>query len=407
MGAIALSNPFQICVRRIGYSVGLEFLRERVCDIVDLYAAKGDIAAHDWERLVTAPRPDGWGRREDATQHIADFMAELGVLRRHHRKIEILRSLEVFSIVVRGLNTNAQGAFPFLAPLILASVVEADGDVFLNAVASAFDDKRFLELLQDALAFKRDTLKDAFPQATMLRYIDEAVSVRLKDKASSTTAGKRFNAADLKNKLFPDQRIEAAGPSEDDDVWKDYLRKVPGRRKSWAADLGVFDADGPTEVGAALLRRLAAEGLCLPSGAFAFWPYTHEAARLHAGIPRGRMTTITPWALLEVCVRSFGHEPEPFSDSLDLRLEFAADLQEVLSLLRRGSPRGALQHDLPIFIAAPAVTGLRIGRGRRPYSFAEQLHAEFRRADRLLDHIRIQGTEGGIAFTSPRSNVKA
>ena len=58
MAATAHSDPYAIFLRKIGYSVGLEFTAERVQDLVASYIKNRDITAAGWHSLVTGSKDD-------------------------------------------------------------------------------------------------------------------------------------------------------------------------------------------------------------------------------------------------------------------------------------------------------------------------------------------------------------
>jgi hypothetical protein len=399
MAATVQSNPFQFCVRKIGYSVGLEYLRRRFCDLVDLYAHNGTVDAPNWDELVTS-KDAGWGRDEGAKQHIADFFGELNLIKRHNRKIQVLPGLDTASVVVRGLRASSSGAFAALSVVLALKVLEADGDIFLNALAARFVNQQFIANLEDMLAHKRSKLQQLFPQASATRYITEAIDIRLMEaEGIGRPTNEKFDARALRSKLFPDRTGRSR--ERDEGAWKDYLRKVPGRRKSWAEDLGFFDPrDGITEAGLSLLNGIDSLGMRIEGGAYAFWPYEHEFNRLKVDTTKADIRFATPWEVLSAVLKSRGFRSfHGYGE--ELRTSFLRDLAEAFELYRSGTRRGLLLHDFPIYVAEPAVTTLQVGRGNPAYDFPAMLKAEFKRNDRQLDHVRIQGTEGGISFLKP------
>ena len=79
MAATAHSDPYAIFLRKIGYSVGLEFTAERVDGLVARYLQDRDLTVGGWNELVTGKREDGnWGRDQEcgkAYRELSSFIA--------------------------------------------------------------------------------------------------------------------------------------------------------------------------------------------------------------------------------------------------------------------------------------------------------------------------------------------
>ena len=52
MAVIVQSDPHQMLIRKVGYSVGLESLVERASALANMYADKKRITLSDWRDLV-------------------------------------------------------------------------------------------------------------------------------------------------------------------------------------------------------------------------------------------------------------------------------------------------------------------------------------------------------------------
>ena len=108
MAATAHSDPYAVFMRKIGYSVGLEFTAERVDGLVARYLQDRDLTVGGWHELVTGRREDGnWGRDESAKRHIADFFHSLRLIQRTAGDVLVLENLDAMAIATSMLNNKA------------------------------------------------------------------------------------------------------------------------------------------------------------------------------------------------------------------------------------------------------------------------------------------------------------
>ncbi|QIK78376.1 hypothetical protein G7077_05105 [Sphingomonas piscis] len=133
-------------MRKIGYSVGLEKTLERISDLCDIYIEKGQLTLSMWQSLVH----EKWDLRND---NIGDFFSALNLINRSKTKLDVLSGLDLCAIA-RQLDDDQVA----LRAAILLLIVEHDGEIFLNALSSNFDEGEFVTRLTDLITYKRQVL---------------------------------------------------------------------------------------------------------------------------------------------------------------------------------------------------------------------------------------------------------
>lgn len=402
MAAIARSDLYDGLVRRLGYSVGLEHLLPRVTDLLERFLLYRTIDASTWRDLVQGQ----WGRKISAEGDIADVYAQLDILRRHNRSLSPLPGLETLAVLCSGPNPLTNRPVDDAAIVrfvLLLKVVEADGDIFLNALAAKFDPSGLELKLRSMIQHKRRALAPLFPQAASIKRLMDAISIR--HQAESEPLSRLTYAQKSRILLNP------AHPGKDLIPWtdqqaplsSDYLEKACVTRSGWAEDFMLYDRrSGVTSVaGDNLQNRLGELGLRIPGDRgpfFAFWPYPFQLQRLNLSPADITAPDITPWHVasnISQIVSRQGKEPVPYSRELG-REELLDLIQKAYQRFLQISPRGVLRHELPLFIAEPVLSWWIVEAGRPPPDLREFLRQELRRPDRALDFITIRGTEGGL-----------
>ncbi len=404
MAATVRSELYDGLVRKIGYSVGLEYLVLRVSELVELYLSQGTVTGGDWHQLVKS-----WGRNSTAEQHIADFYSSLDLIRRYNSAIHVLPGLEVLGILFgheRPTTMKADGDAHVVAlKFVLAQkLLEADGDIFLNALLVNFDPSDLLEKLQDLIRFKRGVVRPHFKQASVIRRVMESIAIKNQTEADGKP--KRMSYAEQSRLMWSN-----GGPSKHKEwteqeifISDDYVEKVCVTRRGWAEDLGLFNKSlgGLTETGSALLNGARKVGLSFDTEhghGFAFWPYGFELRKMSLPPKDLGVADISPWDVINVVSGIFvpretsiqGAEQEA-----PTRVAVISMLAETLALYRNVDKRGTIRHDLPLFIAEPVLAfWLRRGGQQLP-DFRTFLKAEFSRKDRKVDYVMLRGTEGGL-----------
>lgn len=412
MAATAQSELYDGLIRRIGYSVGLEYLLERVGDLTEVYLSRGTVDGADWRDLVHAR----WGRRAPADQHIADVYAQLELIRRHNNTIQVLPALDVIAILLRGSNPllpSRSGPAPsrdVLRFVLTTKILEADGDIFLNALASGFRPIELRRRLQQLVQYKRSRISPFFKQAANIRRVMDAVSIR--NQSEGTDRGKKLTYAQKSRLLMTGitPHPTTAWYEQEVTISDDYLDKACVTRSGWAEELGFFRRrEGLlTAEGEQLLEQARAIGLTTPGpsagNTYAFWPYGFQLRRMSLPPEDLGFANLTPWDLLGAISRTYRRPDRKAPQALESpepdRAEWIALLDHALKLYRDASRRGMIRHELPLFIAE-TVLAFWLAEARASWpDFRGFLRSEIQRRDRLIDLIMIHGTEGGLRMMS-------
>lgn len=415
MAATVRSEAYNGLVRRIGYSVGLEYLTARVAELAEVYVGKGSVDGADWRDLVQR-----WGRLPSAEPHIADVYAQLELIRRHRSTIQPLPALDVLSIILSGFNPLCpeaeDGGLDAVRFILLFKVLEADGDIFLNALATGFRPVELGLALKEMIRHKRRAVRPLFKQAGSIRRIMEAISIR--NQAGTTSSGKRQTYAERSRQLMS---LEGSVTTRHPEDWADqevaisddYLEKACVTRRAWAEDFGLYtrDSEALTQRGVALLNGLVSLELAFLNGSeqrFAFWPYGF-ALRSVGIIPEEiGVPDLSSWDILQ-CIAGIW---SPIHGKVCTITE--SSRQELIGLLRcvqeryqHTNRRGVIRHDLPIFIAEPVLAFwiMQCGGGR--IDMRAFLREELHRPDRKIDLVMIRGTEGGLRLMGESDGYSA
>lgn len=424
MVATARSDLFDGLVRKIGYSVGLEFLSARVLELAQTFFAQRSLDGGDWRTLVQ----DSWNRKSpQAEQHIADVYSQLQLVRRHNKAVHVLPALEVLSILFSdppdwltgGEGGIGEDSHAKAVRFVLAlKVLEADGDIFLNALASRFEPQQLGVRLKQMIRHKRRLVGPLFKQAASIRLMMAAVSIRNQTEAQGKP--KRQTYAERSRAFMSGATVaEGVVPSEewwDSEVFisEDYLEKACLTRGNWAEEFGLFTrSEGTlTELGGQLLREADRLGISFEHSdttAYAFWPYVSDLSRMSLTPKLLGIRSLTSWDLTETLANVFlrATGPEfPGSEPAD-RDELAMALNAIHARYRAVNRRGTIRHDLPLYIAEPVVA-YWFGNTRRAIpNIRDFVRAEGMRRDRFVDFVMIHGTEGGLRLMRAKDgNVK-
>jgi hypothetical protein len=408
MAATARSDLYSNLVRRIGYSVGLEYLFSRVNDLLDRYILRGTVDGADWRELV-----EKWNRLPSA-QHIADVYAQLELIRKTNNTIQVLPALDVLRILIstqehkdedNGCLEKAQ-AVTFILAL---KIVEADGDVFLNALAANFEPQNLRWRLDEMIRHKRKKVSPLFAQAGSIRLIMESISIRNQSKSSGSAASKKQTYAERSRHLMGSNVVPSKNPISWADtattISEDYLEKACVTRRGWAEELGLATRTGAiTEKGESLLEGSEKIGLAFETDlgkAYAFWPYGYQLRKMNLSPETIDVPDLNAWDVIELLAGLFitpeKHAcPKPVHESDTVRAEIIGLLERSHAIYQGSSPRGMLRHDLPLYIAEPVLAYWLSRAGAPLPRLREFIRSELQRPDRLVDLVMIRGTEGGL-----------
>src|SRR5574341_617380 len=284
MAVIVQTDPYQGLIRKIGYSVGLELLLDRVKKLTDLYVRNRSLSLGMFRDLVEKT----FGRK-NAVEHFANFYGTLNLLRIIARNIEPLYQLDSLSIL-RRLFAEESDRFNATVKLVLTqSIIEADGDIFLNGLLSEFQLPDLKGRLESMVETKRRRLSEVMRTPHLLSKIYQIVDI--KNQSTAQTDGekrvesvargrfpKRTEPLDASRRTSPLNAIAAVGVN----IPQDYLDKITQTRKGWAEDLGLFQGKERTEKGKLLLQELGKSVLSMDEElrTALFWGYSSDLKKI-------------------------------------------------------------------------------------------------------------------------------
>ena len=403
MGGFFRQDNFSQLVLRIGYAVGLEYIAQRVADVLRKFL-DGSLNGAVWRTLVH----EDWGRSsKSAEKDLADVYAQLEILQKHNSAVFPLPALEAMSIIVSGSNPLKPDRKTLVAEavtyILSIKIIEADGDVFLNALSSGFSAPLLGRQLQSMIRHKRRVVAPLFPQAASIRRLSEAINIRHQSSAEggASRGNRRLTYAE-KSRVLHRRGSDAGPPAWTEEIVPlsdDYLGKLIVTRRGWAEDCGLFVRGvGLTQAGASLLASCMHLGLRCEderSAFFAVWPYAHQMRRLNLDPDALSLRALTRWDISGAvacgrhCATEAVHEDE-------IRLQLLHLLSVILDRYQKTSPRGVLRHDLPIFIADPVLAWWYAQAGLTAPDLRTFVRSELKRSDRGVDLVTIRGTEGGL-----------
>lgn len=280
MVATALSNPYSIFMRKIGYSVGLEETLKRIGDLEKKYTETGDITLSSWNELVHGPKPENWDLK---SENIADFFYTMRLIQCIHGDILVLENLDALAITNTLLSDSQQKkiAREFL---MLWAILVNDGEIFVNLLLAGFKENLIKEKLSEMIMEKRI---QANKNPSLNRKIGAAQINRIinieRQETNKGSAGLGQSVLSLQRTTpLQVEKLQGMAKAESEAIEfsEDYFRKVPPRRKDWARSLGLWeDKSGLTQKGNQFIKGLTEAGYINEKGLFIYWPMDYELVR--------------------------------------------------------------------------------------------------------------------------------
>ncbi len=362
MAATAHSDPYAIFLRKVGYSVGLEFTGKRVEGLVARYLQNRDLTVGGWNEIVTGRIEDGnWGRDKSAKKHIADFLHSLRMIQWTAGDVLVLENLDAMAITTSILKNKADqdAARNFL---LLWSILVNDGEIFVNSLLAGFQKQRIKDTLRAVILQKRSDLLTLMANKASPSRINRAITIERQEK-NRGGAGAGWSVSSLRRTEplqagLGSERI--ANDSERIEFSDDYFRKVPPRRRDWAFSLGLWDSDQGvlSRLGHKFIDRLRETNYVDARDRFIFWPMDYELVRsgfrpdLFGEGTRSLWTSLidfgSAYADLQVKAPSKGDE--------DAAHSLVGEMMTVFQSLH--TRKGMLRRELPITVAYPAAVAV-------------------------------------------------
>lgn len=351
MAAIALSEPYAIAIRKIGWSVGLEYTFSRVDDLVRLYVAKKEVSITNWHQLVHH-KEHGWGLSTDL---IGDFFASIGLVRVSRREIQILPCLDALALAYIEIS-DTEKSQQALRIILGSFIVLADGDIFLNFLAGEFKREMVEARLREMILTKRNHFLQVMKSPQLSNRLTRIISI---DVQSTNTGGAAVRKSlSEKRRLQPLEARTAPLSQRIDptkfEVSNDYFRKVTPKRKDWAASLGLIDQESNlNERGKNFLKKFHILTGSPEYQGIAYWPHVNELERIHLSPEKLNIPNITLWkhinAMFEGLSEATVNSSNPItqndvSDLLSRMFSTYKSLTPKRSLLRKEMPISVFMH---------------------------------------------------------------
>jgi hypothetical protein len=353
----ARSNIFSIFMRKIGYSVGLENTLERVYDFANLYGCNDTISYGDITRLLHAEKPAGWGL-DKKNEHILDLFKALGVVEVKRGEVSILELGDALGIL-RRLVVNDDDFLICCKVLLTHSLILADGDIFLNAIASAFDPVEFKRLITAQIEYKWSALENNFSSAAHRAAFYAAVNVESQPTNPGSKGKGLSSAPDLMRlKAFRGGSLLTKAGRPDISIPDSYLLKVLPRRKAWAHSLGLVDDAGrETLQAASMMQTLIRAGFAGPN-CMAIWPLDHELRNpTFFSIDPISFPRLSSWELIVLIGRGLGIMPPKYDEvSNDVQIDLLKKFVHHFKSLNQ--TKSIIRTELPVRVAYRCFLGL-------------------------------------------------
>ena len=386
MTATVHSDPYGIFMRKIGYSVGLEYTLERLSELQALYVSKKDVTAASWKNLVK----ENWGLKSD---NITDVFYSLRLIQEISGDLIVLENLDAVAIACEMLNTDEekQRARAFI---FLWAILSNDGEIFVNLLLAKFEQSEIKKILPALIKEKRKKLLEieTFLDKESLMRICRIVNIERQEKNKGNKGNPRSIQSLIRTAPLDGHIPVISSESKRDivNLSDEYFRKVPPRRKDWARSLNLWSDKGElTAKGKKFIFRLkAAKYIDKHTGLFMFWPMNYELIR--SGFPPERFVdTIQHAGGLWDCLIDFG---DAFSDS---HVKFKPEekepdvalalLENMMSVFRGLHVRKSmLRRELPITVAYPAMIAVAVGRGEPAIDLPKALESEQKSGQRRV-----------------------
>lgn len=345
MAATVPSNPYEVLIRKIGYSVGLEDTLNRILQLAMHYVQNLEISTADWSSIVHTT----WKLKTD---NIKDVFKSLNIIQVKTGSVHILPTLDEMAIAKQMLADSVfvkASKFIFLKQLLLS-----DGDIFLNCLSAQFARDLIEKNLKQMIRYKRSVLLKASNSRDFLDKIFRIVSI---DIQKTNTGGAVVNSS-LSSRRRTEPLVARTTPLtsrptiEPDGISEDYFRKVPPKRRAWAQSVDLCSEAGElTPKGVRFLEFLRKKGLDAGQGAFAFWPLRFELAPLRLPPESIGIPDISSWDYLIILWESLVSESSIAEYSPETHAKGIQFIHEVYHRYRSLSPsRLMLRQELPVHV---------------------------------------------------------
>ena len=382
------ADQFQVFMRKVGYSVGLENTLSRLSDLCDVYIRDGTVTLQSWKCLVSGE----WNLKNDG---IGDFFGSLNLIKRTKSRIDILSGLDLCAISRKIDLTN-----DVLAGALLLLLMEMDGEIFLNALAGGFENEDLVHRLTTLIHYKRHVLFGIYRAPEIQSQLARVVGI---DRQATNIggAGKTKGLSGSKRTEPLESRTESlrGAATPEVDISDDYLRKVVPRRRDWAVSIGLWDSEAQkrSPQGERLIEALAASGMTSRTGEVVLWPLSHEVSRLRINPTLFGTRIFDFWELVMTALIGIGAESSDSYDDSD-RDFFVTSAQAHVRLYRElNRPKAMLRRELPLTIAYFTIGAAFFKAGKPVPNLPAIIEDERQRAESPLEIRTSRNSIGTLA----------
>lgn len=400
MAATAHSDPYAIFMRKIGYSVGLEYTAERVGDLTSRYLQDRDVTTANWHELVTGSKDEGnWGRNTSAEKHIADFFFSLRLIQRTPGDLLVLENLDSMAIASELLDSEEtrRAARDFL---LLWAILVNDGEIFVNMLLAGFEEQAIKETLSGMMLAKRAALMDYMGAKASKKRINRVITIERQEKnKGSAGAGQTITSIKRTQPLQPERTAGRQVEEDRIEFSDDYLDKVPKSRRSWAISLGLWDEEkGLTQRGQDFLDALRQDGYIDGQDRFTYWPMDYELVRagfrpdLFGDQAKSLWDCLTEFGGAYAGVRVKAHA----DSDLDASVQLVGDMMDSYRSLH--VRKALLRRELPIIVAFPVLVAVACAKGEPSIDLPAAIAAEQSGDQRRLALRRSRNIGGALSI---------
>ena len=379
MAATVHSDPYAIFMRKIGYSVGLEYTAERMGNLVSRYLHDRDITTTSWNELVTGIKDQGyWGRDKSAEKNIGDFFQSLRLIQRTAGDVLVLENLDALAIVIELLDDDEKKVIAQNFILLWAILVN-DGEIFINLLLANFDEKLTKKLLTAMMLRKRKKALELFKGKVSPQKINRVITIERQEKNKGSAGSGQSIASLVRTEPLQAERGSKLLTEVTNEIVfsEDYFRKVPPRRRDWATSLGLWDeVRGLTQCGQNFLDTLRQSGYIDTQNCFTYWPMDYELVRSGFRQDLFGYKAKSLWA----CLADFGRAyaslqvQSPSVSDADIVFEHVCRMMKVFRSLH--VRKIMLRRELPTTIAYPAIFALHCAQGQSIIDFPNAIEQE-------------------------------
>lgn len=408
---VQVDNKYQTLSRKIGYSVGVEYLATRVKALVSLYSSNRGLSMAAFKDLVKVvyEREEGKGKTPPFV-HFANFYSQLNLIRIVGNELEPLYQLDSLSIL-KSLFQSQDAHYDAAVKVVLAqSIVEADADIFLNALSCDFEPPQMKELLLAMVEEKWQLLGSQFRAPQLLATLRQFVAIKNQSpvsgsKSKGTAAAPNARFAMRGTSLSALRRTSSLDLDvlPENTISDDYLRKVSASRKSWAIDLGLWRDGERTEQGKALLLHLREKVVSVArnSRSILFWGYKSDLTRIRVDLDKLNAKPCEAWDLLGAIALGYLCFAPPSESSMPAG-EVVDFLESIFQLYKTArKDKTLIRHSLPLYVAEPVLVSWFVAQERSVPPLYEILEEEFKKRERRrVQKMMIRDTIGALFFMS-------